>query len=55
MAYSVEIKNSVRERLEKGQKAKTISKELNISISTIWNWKKEWDKEEKEISKKNRK
>ena len=47
MAYSLEIKNNVRERLEKGQKAKAISKELEISISTIYNWKKEWDKENK--------
>ena len=64
MAYSVEIKNNVRERLEKGQEFKTISEELNISVSTIYNWKKECDKEneskesieeEKETSKEIRK
>ena len=40
MAYSVDIKNEVIERLKK-QSAKEISEQMNISLSTIYKWKKE--------------
>lgn len=41
MAYSVEIKNEVKERLSKGEKAKEISEQMGISLPTIYKWKKE--------------
>ena len=40
MAYSVDVKNEVIERL-KNQSAKEISEQMNISLSTIYKWKKE--------------
>ena len=41
MAYSVDVKNEVIERL-KNQSAKEISEQMNISLSTIYKWKKEF-------------
>ena len=38
MAYSVDVKNEVIERL-KNQSAKEISEQMNISLSTIYKWK----------------
>lgn len=45
MAYSEELKDDVKRRLQSKQKVKEISEELGISISAIYNWKKDWDGE----------
>lgn len=41
MAYSTKIKNEVKERLNRGEKAKIIAEQMGISLATIYNWKKE--------------
>ena len=49
MAYSVDVKNEVIERL-KNQSAKEISEQMNISLSTIYKWKKEFINKEQNKS-----
>ena len=41
MAYSIEIKNDVINRITKGEKIKDISEKMGISVPTIYKWKKE--------------
>ncbi len=41
MAYSIEIKNEAKARLDKGEKAKEVSEQMGISLPTIYKWKKE--------------
>ncbi len=41
MAYSEEIKNEVKKRLQKGEKVKALSDEFGISIPTIYKWRNE--------------
>ena len=48
MAYSIEIKNKVKKKLQEGKTAREISEEMNISIATIYNWKKTLIQESKE-------
>lgn len=41
MAYSIELKQEVLEKIKQGESVKEISKEKGISVATIYNWKKQ--------------
>ena len=42
MSYSIEMKNEVKERLQRREKVKDISEQMKISVSTIYKWKKKF-------------
>ena len=46
MAYSSEVKSQILKRIAKREKIKDISEETGISIQTLYNWKKQINKEE---------
>ena len=50
MAYSIEVKQKVLERIKNGEKIKDISTKTGISQSTLYNWEKQ--QKNKEILKK---
>lgn len=57
MSYTVAVKEKMQERIIKGESIKELSKESGISVSTLYNWKKQINlntKEQKLISKNNK-
>lgn len=55
MAYSKEIKEEVKKRLENGEKAKQISEQTGVSIPTIYHWKREFNQQNEELKDKSKK
>ena len=48
MSYSREIKSKALEKVKNDEKIKDIAKEMGISISTLYKWKREMKEPEKE-------
>lgn len=55
MAYSLEVKNEAKKRLESGESAKQLSEQMGISTATLYKWKKELKIEEAKEMKKEEK